>query len=692
MAPRWQASRAVAPIPAALTATGEVKCWGSNRAGQLGDGTTTSSSTPVDVSDLSDVTAVYAGGSHTCAVSNGGVKCWGANSYGQLGDGTLTSQNAPVDVSGLSSGVQKVTTGGAHTCALTTDGGVKCWGYNRYGQLGDGPSFLRRTRPVDVSGLSAGVTDVMAGQQHTCALVAGGGVKCWGYNLDGQLGDGTTTSQNVPVDVSELSSGVTALAQGQSDHTCALTSGGGVKCWGLNYYGQLGDGTTTTRSSPFDVSGLSSGVIAVAGGFFHTCAVTSAGRVVCWGNNYLGQLGNGVPAGHSLPVAVRGLGTGVTAVAAGGNHTCALLSGGVLKCWGDNSHGQLGDGTSTSRDTPVDVIGIDNGATAVTGGQAHTCALTSSGGVKCWGSNYAGQLGDGTTVDRYEPVDVIGLTGGVQSVVAGRSHTCAITSAGGLKCWGDGGQLGNGTTGGSSVPVDVSGLSTGVAAVAPDYYHTCALMTAGGVKCWGFAGLVGDGTTIDRYAPVDVSGLTNGVVAIAVDGIMTDGHACALMVDAGVKCWGSNTFGKLGDGTTDHRYAPVDVEGIGGGVAAITAGGGHVCALMTSGGVKCWGLNNYGQIGDGTTTNRALPVEVDGLAGSAVALTAGGTDVWGVSQDSVFTGHTCALMSDGAVNCWGSNVFGQLGVKASWWPTAVPGFGPAADAWHFMPLILMGID
>ena len=197
-------------------------------------------------------------------------------------------------------------------------------------------------------------------------------------------------------------------------HTCAITTGGGLKCWGYNYYGQLGDGTTNSSSTPVDVAGLSQGVTAIAAGEGHTCALVSGG-VKCWGNNWYGQLGDGTITQRSIPVDVVGLGSSMDAIAAGGGHTCALGSGGGVKCWGDNGYGQLGDGTTTDSSTPVDVVGLSSGVTAIAAGGGHTCALV-SGGVKCWGDNGYGQLGDGTTTDSSTPVDVVGLSQGVTAI------------------------------------------------------------------------------------------------------------------------------------------------------------------------------------------------------------------------------------------------------------------------------------
>ena len=633
----------------ALAGNGGVQCWGLNSHGQLGDGSMTERLAPTGVRGLTaGGKAISAGDSYTCALMmNGGVKCWGFNINGQLGDGTTVNQLVPVEVVGLSSGVSNIAAGWRHACALMDSGNVKCWGNNSHGQLGDGIP-INQLVPADVVGLGGTVRAITTGERHTCALMVGGGVKCWGDNGDGQLGDSTTATQFTPVDVSGLGSGVSAIAAGGT-HTCALMVGGGVKCWGNNGEGQLGDGTTTNHLTPVDVSGLAGGVSAIVAGGGYTCALMNTGGVKCWGYNSSGQLGDGTTADRLTPVDVSGLTSDVSAIVAGERHICALMINGGVKCWGSNSHNQLGSPTRTTRMrfSPADVSGLTD-VVALSAGAAHTCALMSTGGVKCWGYNGSGQLGDGTTTTRFTPADVSGLVGGVAAIDAGGTHTCALIVGGGIKCWGDNGegQLGDGTITNRLIPVDVSSLASGVSAIAAGATHTCAVMSTGGVKCWGSnsSGQLGDGTATNRLTPVDVYGLTSGVATIAVG----ETHTCIMMNTGSAKCWGLNNYGQLGDGTTTGRITPVDVSGLSSGVVAIAAGGRHTCAVMSTGNVKCWGDNTYGQLSvdDGASPWR-IPQSVSGLAG-IVTLSAG-------------YGHTCALTVSGSIKCWGYNLVGELG-------------------------------
>ena len=462
----------------------------------------------------------------------------------------------------------------------------------------------------------ASAVAITTGAFHTCVLTSSGGMKCWGNNSYGRLGDGTTTSRSTPVDVTGLTSGVLAIAARPSSiHTCALTPPGGVKCWGSNNRGQLGDGTTTPRLTPVDVSGLTSGVTAISAGHFHTCALTSSGGVKCWGYNQWGQLGSPAPTDSYLPVDVSGL-SSVTAISAGWDATCALTSQGGVQCWGRNDVGQLGNNTTIDSSTPVDVSGLSSGVTAISVGNKQACALTSLGGVKCWGTNSVGQLGNGTTTNSPTPVDVSGLTSGVSAVSAGGGHTCAVTTSGGANCWGNNntGQLGNGavvnpemctvpgysTAPCSTTPVDVSGLASGVSAISTGLGFTCAVTTAGGAKCWGSNsdGQLGDGTTTNSSTPVGVSGFPN-YVPVATFTSSCSGLICGF-VDTSTDVDGviSSRSWNFGDGsptvagaTVSHAYA---LGGMYSAVLTVTDDGGAIATVSKSVTVTPWNLTVSG--------------------------------------------------------------------------------------------------
>ncbi|CCM65722.1 S-layer homology domain-containing protein [Candidatus Microthrix parvicella] len=346
--------------------------------------------------------AVDGGERHNCALkADGTIACWGHNSDGQMGIGTSNKQQwIPVTVRGIG-GATDIATGSFHTCAVKADTTVACWGNNRNGQLGDNTT-TNRSLPVAVSGLS-GVRNITAGSYHTCATKNDGTVACWGENNNGQLGDGSTTERRTPVAVGAGLSGVTAVSGG-SVHNCAQKSNGTVACWGRNDRGQLGDGSNTTRTTPLTVANLS-GVTAVDSGWLHTCAAKSDGTVDCWGYNGDGQLGLGNTTDRNTPATIPAL-AGVTTIGVGAYHGCAVKAGGTVACWGYNKDGQAGDGTtSVNRKSPVDVVGL-TGAKSVAGGSYTNCAVKASGATLCWGLNWHGRLGDGTGTTRTTPVQV----------------------------------------------------------------------------------------------------------------------------------------------------------------------------------------------------------------------------------------------------------------------------------------------
>ncbi len=672
---------------------GGVQCWGFNFDGQLGNGSYLDSGSPTPVKDLqSGVTALVTGGYHTCAIVGGGVKCWGRNPDGELGNGTIVDSNVPVSVMGLNN-VTAIYAGQYHTCATISDGSVHCWGWNGNGQLGDGTHNATNTgSPSTVTGVT-NVTMLSAGGLHTCAL-AGGAVKCWGYNAQGELGNGSTTDTTTAVSVNGLS-GVTSISAGLY-HTCAIVSAGAVRCWGYNSSGQLGNNSTTSTnaSAPVSVSGIASGATALAGGGYHTCAIVS-GAERCWGYNFYGQLGDNSLSQSLVPITVSGLASGVTATTAGVYHSCAQVTVSGLhetKCWGDNIDGEMGldDFPFQTQITPV--VGLATGATALAKGPyaAHSCAIV-NGAAKCWGNNAYGELGNGTLVDSSVPVTVTGLTGGVTDIADGASHTCAVVNAKAM-CWGSNltGQLGNGSTNDSTTPV--TAISAGVTAISVGYAHSCAIV-GGGVKCWGNnqSGELGNGSTSESNSPVSVQGLTGTAVSIAI-GVA---HTCAAMSTGKVQCWGYNSNGQLGNGTNvpTGTNPPVTVSGITSGATAVAAGGYHTCAIV-SGGVQCWGDGQSGQLGDASLADSYVPVAAIGLSTNvtqisegnsySTAIQSGGAYSWGdlsslggatsdlvstplalnlgATVSSIGTGitHGCGIIG-GAVLCVGSDYFGEVG-------------------------------
>lgn len=390
-----------------------------------------------------------------------------------------------------------------------------------------------------------GIGSVATGAEHSCAADLEGSVWCWGRNDQGQLGDDSTTDSEIPVQV--VGSGgagtltdIDVVAAGEN-HACGLRSDDTVWCWGDNANGQLGDNSTSDRQTPVQVVGpggpsILSSVVSIAAGADHTCAARSDGTAYCWGHNGNGQLGDDTTIGRDTPTQVAGVGGGgtlanVASLGAGAATSCAVTTSGAAYCWGDNDEGQLGDDTTTESETPVQVVGVGGTGTlasvgAIDGGEKHTCAARSDGGVHCWGRNDEGQLGDDTTTDSSSPVAVkgeggVGTLGTVVGLGAGYRSSCAATSGGAAYCWGENGdgQLGDDSTTPSDTPVRVVG--------------------SGGV------------------------GNLTGVLLVAVGGnggTGVGGHACAARPDEEVWCWGRNGEGQLGNNSTTGYDTPVEAQ------------------------------------------------------------------------------------------------------------------------------------
>ncbi len=359
-----------------------------------------------------DALEVALGEAHAAARKPAGtVKCWGDDRSGQSGSGLATDaglHNEPVDVTGIDDAVD-IAAGRAHTCVARKSGKVSCWGFNNDGQLGNGQTGTTEPEPVDALSIADAVA-VAAGSTFSCAARRGGGVACWGNNNSGQLGTGNTTPSPSPISVPNLKD-VTAIAAGQV-HACAVKKDGSVSCWGEGTNGQLGTGQVGGSPSPVAVTTLPESV-AVAATERSTCALARAGTVYCWGANEVGQLGNGAPnsSPNPSPIVVSSLNDAI-AIAAGKNHVCAVRKAGSVVCWGAGGNGQLGDGqsrpdASAAQATIVTVSGLTDAIGVGAGGNA-SCAPTRSGAIACWGANDRGQLGNRSTVPELSPVDVIG--------------------------------------------------------------------------------------------------------------------------------------------------------------------------------------------------------------------------------------------------------------------------------------------
>jgi len=760
-----------------------VYCVGNTNYGQLGYTSGNSNEynvTPqkIDLGPSAVVTSVTAGYAHACAIlDNSSLYCWGRNNYGQLGDGwdgnwstQPTQSHVPVEVILPPGRVPiEVSAFGYHTCSILDNASVYCWGRNTNGQLGRGyegfdnyaqwtpqPMLLPEGRGAIAVSLGSFTTCVILddkslncvgdlhgngvvnpdystyldlnpifglpndkyvvavspGWDHTCTLMNDGTVYCWGQN--NWLGSGinyswydngnfNTSSIATPQQVNFGNEAfITSINVGFSS-ACAIVDNGSVMCWGggnfgdgLDYYRDDVNQTSNIPTVPVAVTTLpqNSKSISVMVGDGSACSILENSSVYCWGNNGAGQLGTGsntplyatsalysnlglgqdlglserdfdgdgilnifdthMRGGQSGSIFVRSL---LDASESEGASTCAISESSELYCWGMNGNGQLGIGNVTDQNTPQLVdFGGNFSAMSVDAGSVHTCAILGDSSLKCWGGNAYGQLGIGNNTDQYTPMQVGGINTLFAGITVGTLHTCAILGNGALKCWGYNGfgQLGyqsGGSQDWANTPVLVNLSSNSAIAVSAGYMHTCAILDDGTLKCWGLNGYgqLGDGSTsTQQYTPTSISLGNHTAVAISTG----EYHTCAILDDGSLSCWGKNTWGQLGNGNTNQQNSPVNVNlGSGRTALAVSAASEYTCALLDTGSIKCWGRNNFGQIGNGgaLTAHYSSPQDVSlGINDTAIAISAGHQ-------------HSCAILDSGLLKCWGSGSYGRLG-------------------------------
>jgi len=769
----------------AIASDDQVYCWGTNSSGQLGTGNTNLSYTPIAVVKTGafsgkTVKSISSGTSHVCAIASDDLAyCWGDGNVGQQGVGSNTANNVPTAV--LNSGalslktIKQVALGGNSSCVVASDNKAYCWGANTSGQLGIG-SATNSNVPIAVN--TAGVLadksiqSLAVGINQTCAMTTSFKSYCWGNNGNGQFGNNTTTSSNIPVAMSpvvsadpsvtiggnvatnlqrlsnnSLTATIPAHAAGVTDTSVSrydastvtaansytyssgpslssispnkvpkvggdtitivgtgFTTASKVK-FGANYVtpvtfinsmtltvvspGASGAGSVDVtvedeyNQSATSINGLTyqnaamtidtlsptGGPTAggqtvtftgtnfipgfqqlsqVTAGWNHSCGIYDQ-QAYCWGNNTSGQLGNGTQTRSQVPIAVTATGVlagkTIKSISAGSEHTCAVASDNLMYCWGDNTYGQLGISSTTRSLVPVVVntSGVLSGKTikSMDVGYINSCAVASDDQAYCWGYNVRGQIGNNSTTQSTIPaaVSTTGVLAGktVKSIAITLYHTCVIASDDQAYCWGEnGGKLGNNSSTQSNVPVAVttSGALAGksIKTIAPGYSHTCALTTDNNAYCWGTGdeGQLGNSSNNPTLVPVAItsSGVLAGKTISSLSSAEWD--SCVITTEGKGYCWGRNTDGQLGNGTTtvSNTPTPIDMSGVLNGktITSISGSYYHTCAQASDNQAYCWGTNGNGKLGNDSLADSLVPVTVSNIAlAKQMTISIGGT-------------------------------------------------------------------
>jgi prepilin-type N-terminal cleavage/methylation domain-containing protein len=671
------ASGAGAAHACAITATGELWCWGSNANGRTGLGTADGNTTePARITGIGTVGAVAVGNAHTCAIIDGVPHCWGLDTNGRTGQGvtTTTSTLTPQPVSGLAA-AQSITAGDAHSCAINA-GALFCWGLNSSSQLGDATTTQRATATaIDATNT---YTQISAGAAFTCGVRTNDRVYCWGSNSSGRTGTNSSSgTRTTPTLVSgAINDGTTPPTQlyASSAQACVVWNTD-LWCWGAGSFYLRGDNSTGTRTTPgvtllrtqFGMTPIpgATSTAALAAGSHFTCTIDTAGVLRCWGENTNAQTGLNTTTGTTTEPSVVTLTETVVQVAAGHQHACAILGNGDTRCWGANSSGRTGTGTTSgARTTPTTVTALAGQTTTFGVGYYSSCAVTDDAALWCWGESDNYQTAYNSTTDRTtptrawirnvaEPTLLAGLE--PRSIASGDGFSCMVATDGDLWCWGANadGRTGLDTSVGVTLePTRVEGISD-LIEVAAGGRHACALDEAGVIYCWGLNQLGRTGRGISSTSTtltLTPTAVTMPAEATFVSLSAGEAHTCAVTDTGEVYCWGSRSNGQVGTGVvaTSGQTTPALVSGLAA-VVEVAAGATHTCALDDTGDVWCWGSDAAGRTGLGisTSTNTLEPTRLETLSG--------------VNDIATGWNHTCAT-TENELYCWGVNSSGQLGL------------------------------
>ena len=654
---------------------GSAACWGYNGQKQLGDGSTNSRNTPGQTASLGQgrtaliqyASATWSGTPTTLDPTGTTIQAWAnnsANAWTTAYDVTvvpaleypssslslsttyqMSAQTPTVNCGWCSFEVDPALPAGLSLDAATgvisgtpTEASTQAT-YTIHANASNGTDTATVTITVFQSPVVSGpsAAQLLVGQASSLAFSDSSGYAVtWsvspalpsGLSLDASTGTisgtpaGAGTTTHTVTATSSVGSGTLALSlEAVSAQALPLVEGFEASIAPFNTSQVDGATSISSTSAPTWLSLDRSMNNTITSGRAHTCAILDDGSVACWGQNQRGQLGDGTTTGTLTPTQTSSLGAGRTAVwiAAGNEHTCALLDDGTVVCWGANSNGELGDGSNSDRLTPTQTASLGGSAVAIAAGGYHTCAILDVGSVSCWGANAQYQVGSVASASFYTPTQTasLGTDRTAVSISAGEGHTCAILDDGSVICWGHNqyGQVGHGGSESRILPTQTATLGTGRTAteISAGSFHTCAILDDGNVACWGYNanGQLGDGTTSSRDTPAPTATLGAGRTAITID--TGSEHTCAILDDGTVACWGDNLYGQLGDGGNNDRLSPTQISSVLDSYVAINAGGDHTCTITDDGNVFCWGVNSNGQLGDGTATNQNRPIQSSSL-------------------------------------------------------------------------------
>lgn len=583
--------------------------------------------------DTSCWKSAAAGWLHSLAIkTDGTLWAWGYNTYGQFGDGTNTNNAKPTPV-GTDNNWLKIAAGHFHSVALKTDGTLWAWGSNEDGQLGDGTNINKNT--VTQIGTATDWVSIAAGSDYTVALKSNGTIWAWGENNYGQLGDGTRIRKNAPVQIGSATDWA-SISAGQ-DHTLALKTDGTLWAWGYNNSGQLGDGTKLDKLAPIKI-GTATNWRSIDGGGDLSIGIKTDGTLWAWGNNFSGELGDGTTIEKYIPTQI-GTETNWRIVDAGfNNSSIALKTDGTLWTWGNNNNGQLGDGTATNRSTPM-LIGSSTNWQSISAGTAHTLLINTNGLLSGAGDNQLGEIGDGTRLKRriFTPVACPPAC-----IPPGQFMSSNITSSSATLSWTAPNSV---PSGGYSYLYSTNSVLGGIEGKTSSTTGNLTNLLPNTTYYWWVASDCGYSTVNWIPAgsfttlPTNETGCWESVIAGGY-------HSIGLKTDGTLWAWGSNNYGQLGDGTTIGKNTPTQI-GTGNNWVKIAAGSYYSVGLKADGTLWAWGDNYDGQLGNGTNVSKNTPTQV-GTASDWASIAAGDSSV-------------LAIKSNGTLWAWGYNYYGQLG-------------------------------